>query len=361
MGFLYLSSDLNHRRQYDGVLLAADATRDLWSASGASFELVQRQVTSDTTTAEAAAVDLIHREGCMALLGIQNLRLSVFVSRWAEEEGVLYITGGNNPAIREGRRNTFHIGVPSEMTAASIAAYLAKRGAHRVAVLSEVGNKFSADFQRHATSCTLTALAALSIATMSEELSEDGGDDGERLARARDWGADSICVLGGDPARLAPLARTSRNVPGTPSIFWGGRTVICREFADLAGGTIEGGYFLDMFFRDDEAPQEELLLRRAVERAVPREVATGSHSFGWDVTRLVAEACRTGGPKVTDQIAYLEGQLEFVCAGGPLTFDAANHNGRARHDPTTITRVEGGNWVFADTLGRPRDAGRPLA
>jgi ABC-type branched-subunit amino acid transport system substrate-binding protein len=131
-----------------------------------------------------------------------------------------------------------------------------------------------------------------------------------------------------------------------------GRGVLCREFRDAAATAAEGHFFVDMYLRSDRAPAEEQALRQQLAARDPGLVATASHAFGWDEMRLLAAAWWAGGSNVEKQIAFLEGLRGYQGAGGPLTFAERDHQGRWTQDPTTITRLSGGQFVVISTLDR---------
>lgn len=349
VGLLHTGGELSQsiQEQRLGARLAGDYTRELWGASGPAIALVERQVTEDPTSVDAAAEDLVRQEGCAVLEGALSVPLSIRAAQWAEANGVVYATANNNPLVGEGRRHVFHIGVPSEITGQAIARFLVgERGAGNVALL-HAGN----EFQVHAANCTATSLREHGAAVLQVQLDADGSGDRAALEQLRAWGANAVMIYDSETDRQVRLVWTAHAV--TPFLpFVHARGMLCNEFRTGAGAAAAGHFFVDMFLRGPEAPAEEQALHRHLATVDPGLVATASHGFGWDELRLLAEAWRAAGPDPQAQIAFLEGFDAWPGAGGPLTFTSADHNGRAAHDPTTIAQLVDGQFAVVSRLAR---------
>lgn len=347
---LHTSAEPNNSapEQLLGARLAAEYTREIWPSSAPGLELLDRPIPSDPSSVGEAAQDLVHRSGCVALMGMVTVPVSIRAGQWAEANRVLYMAANNDPRVRAGRRHAFGIGVPSEITGQAAARYLHEdRGASRVFILHRPG-----EFQAYATQCTVEALSQRGIAVATEEIGEDEAADGELLERVRAWRPDAICLqAGAELERLAQLLRRARGGGGLPRMLLS-RSMLCREFARLCGPAAEGQDFTDLYLRDDRAPEEE---RALTERLAVRNaglVATANHGFGWDGLRLVVEALRAAGSDPDAQVAFLESLQRHPAATGLFTFDANDHNGRWHDDPTTIARLSGGQFILVSSLAR---------
>lgn len=349
VGLLFTGGELSQsiHEQCLGAQLAVDYTRELWGPEGPGIELVERQVTEDPASVDAAVGELVREEGCAVLEGALSVPLSIRAAECAEAHQVVYATANNNPLVGGGRRHVFHIGVPSEITGHAVARFLVgERGAANVAILY-AGN----DFQVHAAHCTATALRDHGAAVLEIQLDSDGSGDRAALQQLRDWGANAVMIYDSETERQVRLVWTAHAVAPFVS-FVHARGMLCNEFRAGAGAAAAGHFFVDMFLRDAEAPTEEQALHRRLAAVDPALVATASHGFGWDEFRFLAEAWRAAGPDPAAQIAFLEGFQAWPGAGGPLTFTSTDHNGRAAHDPTTIAELIDGQFVVVSKLAR---------
>lgn len=350
VGLLFvIESEINQsvREQVLGARLAADYTRELCSSSALKLELIEHRVTSDPASVDEAARQLVNRARCNLLLGALTVPLSIRAAEWAEAENLLYIAANNDPLVRGGRQFVFGIGVPSEITAEATAKYLQeKRGSQRVCVL--YANR---DFQIHAAACTVKAIKERNIAVKDKEIGEDPANDRQLLEEVSKWKTDAICILGSETERMAKLVNTAHDMGGLPFMLHP-RGLLCQEFARLTGGASEGHEFTDIYLRNDRAPAEEKALHSYLKAASPSAIATASHGFGWDCFSLLAKAWQGAGARAREQVAFLESLREYSGATGLLTFSGQDHNGRWRHDPTTIAKLVGGQFKVVDTMGR---------
>lgn len=348
IGLIYTGGELSQsiQEQCLGARLAAEYTRELWGPDGPAIEIVERQVTADPVSVDAAARDLV-RGGCLALAGALSVPLSIRAAAWAEAESVVYATANNNPLVGGGRRHVFHIGVPSEITGGAVARFLVgERGARRVGLL-HAGN----EFQVHAAGCTAGALRERGAELLQIQLEADDAGDAAVLERVRDWRTDAIMIYDSDAERQIRLVRRAHALGGLPP-FVHARGILCHEFRAAAGPAAEGHFFVDMFLRDGRASAEEQALHQRLATADRDLVATASHGFGWDELRLLAEAWRAAGPDASEQITFLESLRGYPGAGGPLTFTERDHNGRWTQDPTTIAQLVSGQFIVVSTLDR---------
>ncbi len=349
VGLLYVAeSELNQsvEEQVLGARLAADYTREQWPSSASGLELIEHAVTGGLSSVDEAARELVYKTGCNVLLGALTVPLSIRAAEWAEAERILYVTSNNNPKVRDGRHYVFHIGVPSELTARAVAAYLASEGKRRVCILHTPH-----DFQIHAASCTVKAMTEMKIAVEDKEIGEHPPGDVQLLAGVRDWGPDAICILGSETERLAALVKTAHSLGSLPAMVHP-RGLLCSEFARSTGKAAEGHEFTDLYIRNETAPAEEKALSRYLAAGHSSLIATASHGFGWDCLRLLAAAWQAAGPDRNRQVAFLESLRAYSGATGMLTFTERDHNGRWQHDPTTVARLIGGRYLVVNKLGR---------
>ncbi len=345
VGLLYGTGELNQsiEDQRLGARLAAAYSVE---RGGAEPELVERAVTGEAEVA-GVAEELTAQAGCQVLLGAVNVPVSVAIAKWAEAHGTLYMTANNNGRVHDGRRHVFHIGVPSQITTQASADYLVKeRGARSVSVLYA-----DQEFQANAAELCVAAIRLHSTPANGQPLADDPAEDRQLLGRIRAARPDAVYILASELDRVAALTQLAHELGGFPPILYA-RGMVCREFVDRVGELAQGQDFVDVFLRNDRAPEEEKALRASLERFDSRLVATASHGFGWDGLRLLVAAYQAAGPSAADQIAFLESLAGYHAATGDLTFTAKDHNGHGPHDPTTISRLEGSQFRVVSTINR---------
>ena len=331
--------------QLVGVGLAAAHTRQERGGAARTLELVERSFT-DPSELPKHLGELIGSAGCDALLGILPVPLSTQAAAWSEAEGVLYLTGNNNPKVGDGRRSVFHIGVPSEVTAEASIAYLHDElGAARVAVLHTPG-----DFRAHAAMCMINAARQLGMNATAIDIGLGAGRDADVPLAVEEHRSDAVCIMGSELDRLVEFLPTvSRFGEGTRVLL--SRGMVCQEFAERSGTAGEACDFIDLYLRSAEAPAEERMLIDRVAAIDAELVTTASHGFGWDCLRLLAAALANGAG-LDEQVEYLESAGAISGATGILRFDANDHNGHWHDNPTTIARLAGGRFVSASKLAR---------
>ena len=84
---------------------------------------------------------------------------------------------------------------------------------------------------------------------------------------------------------------------------------------------------------------------------LPKHIGVLVGSAGWDRLRLLAAALANGSA-LDEQVAYLGSAGPISGATGILRFDASDHDGHWRDNPTTIARLADGVFVPASKLAR---------
>ncbi len=330
-----------------GAQLAASYTRGRWPNDTLHIDLVERRVADDPAAAEAAATELVERDGCVALMGMSSVPVSTRLGEWCEDRGMLFMAANNNPVVRKGKHWVFGIGVPSEVTGEGTARALDEAlGAKRVYLIHQLG-----EFQTYAAQCAEAAMTRRGIIVEVGELGDVASND-LLIDRVLAWGPDAVCLYSGSELEesTAFMHATHETRDWPPTLL--SRSMLCKEFAELCGTAAEGHYFVDMFLRDERATEQERALLDALATHDPTSLATANHAFGWDGFRLVAEAIRAGGEDPEAQLFYIEGLKDYPGVTGKLTFGAEDHNGHFDYDPTTVSRLVDGRFVPFSSLGR---------
>ena len=103
-----------------------------------------------------------------AVVGATNVPESTRLGELAERMNLLCFVANNNPAVWQGRRQVFHIGLPTSQTTAAVAALVEKTGRPRILLLHD-----ETEFQQRVASNMESALSARNIEVRSHPASSD--------------------------------------------------------------------------------------------------------------------------------------------------------------------------------------------
>ncbi len=329
-----------------GLRLAADHTREIGGGAEDVLELAERVVSAGSFASVGAVAETLVNAGCHALVGVLTAALSAELAEWADKAGVLYLTANNRPSVWNGRRHVFHIGVPSEVTGRSVIQHILAQGVRRAVILYRPGPPEEYNVN------TLAAESAAKFATeegMDARLYslESGLWDGSN----RTMDDEAVCIFNSDVPKIAELVMRLRSANKDALIVLS-RSMLCRDFIELAGDAGEGCNVVDLFFRSDDASAEERALMHGLAATDARLVATANHGFGWDCLRLTSKALQEAGTDAADQVALLEGLDKYQGSTGPFAFSSQDHNGRRRYNPTTIALLSEAEFVRVSSLDR---------
>jgi hypothetical protein len=104
---------------------------------------------------------------------------------------------------------------------------------------------------------------------------------------------------------------------------------------------MNGTILLDLFQRGRPRTKEEAIFMKVLHKK-RIDIPTASHGFGWDSMTLCAWALIAAKGDPATAIEYLESGVLMEGATGFFRFNSNNHNGRARFNPTTFSRLRNG-------------------
>ena len=160
------------------------------------------------------------------------------------------------------------------------------------------------------------------------------------LDDVRRWKPEALYLIYSSPALALPLVgKLRRALPETPLLL--GRSLLREAFLKALGPAADGIILLDLFRRGAPRTKEEGLFMRALYKegiAIP----TANHGFGWDAMTLCARALTAAKGDPLAAIECLESGVLIDGATGLFRFSKNNHNGRARFNPTTFSRLRNG-------------------
>jgi ABC-type branched-subunit amino acid transport system substrate-binding protein len=261
-----------------------------------------------------------------AVVGATNVADSTRLGELAERMNLLCFVANNNPAVWQGRRQVFHIGLPTSQTTAAVAALVEKTGRRRILLLHD-----ETEFQSRVASSMESALSARNIEVRSHLASSDG-----RLEFPNGWRPELIYVIFSSERKALPIARATRkSAPDIPQLF--GRSLLRASFLTALGDHAGECWFVDMFHRNGA---ETDVQRKFMQTMAANGVAipTANHAFGWDGMALCAAALKAAAGDPQRAIEYLEDGMLLAGASGPCSFSRDNHNGRFEPGPHTLTR-----------------------
>lgn len=334
------------RDQMLGVRLAADHTREIGAGANDKLELAEHVVSARSSASIGAAAETLVSSGCDALVGVLTAPLSAELAEWADKAGVLYLTANNRPSVWNGRRHVFHIGVPSDITGRSVIQHILARGVRRAVILYRPGPPEAYNVNTLAAESASRFAAEEGLDTRLQSLESGVWDGGNHPTDD-----EAVCIFNSDVPKIAELVTRLRSANKDGLIVLS-RSMLCRDFIELAGDAGKGCNVVDLFFRSDDASAEERALMRGLAATDARLIATANHGFGWDCLRLTSKALQEAGTDAADQWALLERLDKYQGATGPFAFSSQDHNGRRRYNPTTIALLSKAGFVRVSSLDR---------
>jgi len=270
------------------------------------------------------------------IVGATNVPESARLSEIAEKLNMLCFVSNNNVSVWQGRRQVFHIGLPTPQTATAVARLLQRAGFGRVFLLYD-----ETEFQARVAANMVEALDKCGIRVNSKAGSESGW-----LDEARRWKPQVFYLIYSEENRALPIARLFRSEePKIPLML--GRSLLRSSFIASLGATADGVLFVDLFRRGEQrgdpvAEFTSALLKNAV------DCPTANHGFGWDAMALCVVALSKGDGNPLHAIEYLESGAIIEGVTGQFRFSRENHNGREGPGPTRISRYRNGRLVEVD-------------
>lgn len=260
------------------------------------------------------------------VVGATGVPESTRLGELAGAAGVLSFVANNNPSVWRGRRQVFHIGLPSAQTAAAVAAHLRRRNCGRIALIHD-----QTEFQEGVAANMEKSLVAAGAAVRSyEQLA------GSALASLSNWRPDVVYIVFSSEAKALPIARQVRASGVTAPLLFG-RSLMRQSFLSALGAGAGECWFVDSFSRVSSAsPVTADFFDRLRAAGVP--LPTTNHAFGWDGMSFCARALKAAEGKPSSAIAYLESAVPLLGVTGVCAFSADNHNGRVGGGPTVLTR-----------------------
>jgi len=307
---------------------------------GASLAARRRNVKIETKTFRRGDLDDLasaaapYAGGIDGVVGATGVPESTRLGELSEKDKFLCLVANNNPAVRQNRRTVFRIGVPTRMTAASVAdQLLGVAGVRRVFLLHD-----ETEFQKRVADNTAAFLAAAGAAVRAASAARPDWPD--QLGSSQ---PELAYLVLSDERRALPLAQKLRSLyPRMPLLL--GRSLLRASFIERAGGAAQGLYFVDMFRRGAPRSAEEAEFVDALAAAgVP--LPTANHGFGWDAMTLLIDALARADGKLSRALDDLESGVEIAGATGRYRFDGADHNGRQAFDPTLLSVLRSGRVI----------------
>jgi hypothetical protein len=266
------------------------------------------------------------RDKISAVIGTTNVPDSTRLGELAAKMNLLCFVANNNPTVWQGRRQVFHIGLPTRQTTAAVAARIAGIHLRRVLLLHD-----QTEFQSRVASSMSGALGAHGVDSRSRPVSFE-----EPIQISRQWQPDLIYVIFSSEPKAVRLLQMIRSIsPSIPILF--GRSLLRESFLETLSDYPGECWFVDMFHRNGHqaAAQREFFQEMEANGV---KVPTANHAFGWDGLAHCATALNAAGGDPSRAIDYLESGMRLEGASGACCFSPENHNGRFEPGPHTLTR-----------------------
>ena len=260
------------------------------------------------------------------LVGATHVRQSIQLGRLAERMNLLCFVANNNSAVWKGRRQVFHIGLPTRQTTASVATLIKQTGRRRILLLHD-----QTEFQARMASSMKVALSAQGMEPRSKAPTPAG-----EVEIPSDWKPDLVYVIFSNERKAFLMARAIRRQTKESALLFG-RSLLRESFLAALGDLHGENWFVDMFHRNALLTESRRDFMQAM-AANGVTVPTANHAFGWDGMKFCTLALHAAGGMPAAAIDYLESGVPLEGASGTCSFSPQNHNGRSGTGPTTLTR-----------------------
>ena len=285
-------------------------------------EIFQRDDDADLETKLAHWQD----DKLSAVIGATNVPDSTRLGELAAKMNLLCFVANNNPVVWQGRRQVFHIGLPTRQTTAAVAALIEKNNLRSVLLLHD-----QTEFQSRVASSMEGALKTRGMDARSQPVLFEEG-----IQFPRGWKPDLIYVIFSSEQKALRVAQMIRNIAlDIPLLF--GRSLLRESFLVSLGDHTGECWFVDMFHRNShQTPAQREFFQVMTANGV--KIPTANHAFGWDGMAHCAAALKAGASDLLRAIDHLESGITLDGASGVCCFSRDNHNGRFEPGPHTITR-----------------------
>jgi hypothetical protein len=142
------------------------------------------------------------RDKISAVIGTTNVPESTRLGELAAKMNLLCFVANNNPAVWPGRRQVFHIGLPTSQTTAAVAARIARIRRRRVLLLHD-----QTEFQSRVASSMSAALETHGVDSRSQPVSFE-----EAVQISREWRPDLIYVIFSSEPKAVRLLQMIRSI-----------------------------------------------------------------------------------------------------------------------------------------------------
>jgi len=262
----------------------------------------------------------------LAVIGATNVPQSTHLGELAAKMNLLCFVANNNPVVWQGRRQVFHIGLPTRQTTAAVAGLIANTNRRHILLLHD-----QTEFQSRVAASMEGALKSLGVDVRSQPVVFDPS-----VQFPSGWKPDLIyMIFSSEPKALRVVRTITKTVLNIPLLF--GRSLLRESFLAALGAPSSECWFVDMFHRNGhQTSAQGEFLRVAAANGV--KIPTTNHAFGWDGMGHCALALNAAGGDPSRAIDYLEAGATLDGASGACCFSRDNHNGRFEPGPHTITR-----------------------
>ena len=260
-----------------------------------------------------------------AVIGATNVAHSTRLGQLAEQMNLLCFVANNNPAVWQGRRHVFHIGLPTSQTTSRVAVLIEQTRRRRILLLYD-----TTEFQARVASSMEAALKAKSLEPRSQAMAP-----GRELQTTDGW-PELIYVIFSNEVKAFDIAREiTRQAKDVPVLF--GRSLLRESFLTALRELDREFWFVDMFHRSGMGTDSQNHFMQIM-AANDVRVPTANHAFGWDGMEYCALALEATRGDPAAAVEYLESGVTFEGASGSCSFSRHDHNGRSGSGPTTLTR-----------------------
>ncbi len=314
---------------------------------GRPLQIIIRDTKGDETEALKAIMELVEKEGVIAIAGPSRSGTTLGIIDAIEKAEVPLVSCAAAAKITTPvKKWVFKTPQTDAHAVETIFGYLNDKGISKIAVISASSGFGVAGLEQLEAQAEGAGIAI----TTAEQFQDTDTDMTSQLTRIKGTDAEAVVCWGIGPAPALVAKNMMQLQMEIPLIQSHG--VANKRFIEAAGDAANGvilpaGKLLVADQLDDSEAQKEVLLayKEAFETKYERDADTfGGHS--WDAVQIILAGIREGGEDRAAVRDAIESTTGFIGTGGVFNYTAEDHYGLTA-DAFVMIEIVDGEWQLA--------------
>ncbi len=314
---------------------------------GRPLQIIIRDTKGDETEALKAIMELVEKEGVIAIAGPSRSGTTLGIIDAIEKAEVPLVSCAAAAKITTPvKKWVFKTPQTDAHAVETIFDYLNDKGISKIAVISASSGFGVAGLEQLEAQAEGAGIAI----TTAEQFQDTDTDMTSQLTRIKGTDAEAVVCWGIGPAPALVAKNMMQLQMEIPLIQSHG--VANKRFIEAAGDAANGvilpaGKLLVADQLDDSEAQKEVLLayKEAFETKYERDADTfGGHS--WDAVQIILAGIREGGEDRAAVRDAIESTTGFIGTGGVFNYTAEDHYGLTA-DAFVMIEIVDGEWQLA--------------